>query len=206
LAVQNTLPAIAKAFKSHPELSSKTLGLILYPLGSFRLSKTALPNLEALPPNSAKVQIIPRLLDALHSSVHKHRYDIFIQPTSSKTPYQTYINGKMRAMLCSAIGEAQTVLSSITAGSSADSATHWACHRDIWRCVISWGTYLETDEGWKTLLARDVKHAKTLLQGRPETDVVGVALSFLTSAEELDHGVASLEASTLAWCLAVSSH
>lgn len=202
LAVQDNLAEISKAFASHPQLDSATLGSIMYPVGSFKVSKTYLGCIKALPSSTATMRFIPRLLSGLESAVRKHRFDIFIQPTTSKIAYQTYINGKTRSLLCNAIGETQVLLASIEAQDLLESK--WKCRRDVWQCVASWGVYVETAETWRQLLSEDVARAEDFIVNRPNVSLIGAVLSFLTTAEELDHKIAHVDATTLAWCLTVS--
>ena len=203
LAVQDNLAEISKAFASHPQLDSATLGSIMYPVGSFKVSKTYLGCIKTLPSSKPTLRFIPRLLSGLESAVRKHRSDIFIQPTTSKTAYQTYINGKTRSLLCNAIGETQILLASIEAQDLLE--PKWQCRRDVWQCVASWGVYVETEETWRQLLSEDVARAEDFLVNRPDISLIGAVLSFLTTAEELDHKVAHVDATTLAWCLTVST-
>jgi len=201
LAVHHSLSDISKAFAQHADLDCNTLGSIIYPASSLKLSKAVLSCLEALPLTSATLQFIPRLLCALESSARNQRYDVFIQPTSSKTPYQTYTNERVRSFLCTAIRETQAHLSSVSPR-PADLAL-WRCRRDIWRNVTSWGVYVESDQSWRDLLVNDVKMAKGLLRGHPDAEIVGVLLSLLNIAEGLDHTATNIEVDTMAWCLAV---
>ena len=82
----------------------------------------------------------------------------------------------------------------------------WACRRNIWENVNSWGLYVETDQNWRNVLVLDIEKAKGLLRGHPDTETVGEILSFLTIAEELDHSATNVEEDTMAWCLAVCLH
>jgi hypothetical protein len=64
---------------------------------------------------------------------------------------------------------------------------------------------VETEENWRRLLSQDVDQAEEVTRNHPNTSIIGVVLSFLTIAEELDHKVAHVDATTLAWCLTVST-
>lgn len=161
--------------------------------------------LAAVPSTDSFIDIAQHILRGYHSSIFRHRFDIFIQPVSSHAPHASYINEKLRAATRKAFGEVHTWTSSVPRLTSDARVAYWRSKVECWKAILEWSSYLETDAEWSRMLAHDADLAKAVLRERGDSRLIQASLSVLHVLEELDHVATALDTETLAWCIGVSA-
>jgi hypothetical protein len=197
------LPDIAPAFLQHSLLRDDVLGAVLWPLPVLKVSKDISSILSALPQTSDMLSFLPRLLRSYTTVVQTHQRELFVQPTSSRSSYGTYLQDRTRSTLNTAVREIKAALRLIEGNEVSLSEPGWSCRERIWQAIAQSGLYLEVDPSWTSLLAEDTQAASVVLRGQPAIGLVRSVMLFLTSAEKLDHVATAVTSSSLAWCLAV---
>lgn len=202
-ALPSTLPLLARAVALRVPLRPETTGSILFPRTAQLASHSIHVVLEPLPKSDSYIPVAQHILRGYHAAIYRHRFQIFVQPTSSHVPHASYINEKLRAAVRRAFGEIQIWASSIACKTLDARVAYWASKLECWQSISEWSSYLETDAEWSRMLAHDAESAKALLRENGGSRLLQVSLGVLLVLEDLDHAATALDTETLAWCIKV---
>jgi hypothetical protein len=202
-ALPSTLPLLARAIALHVPLRPETTGAVLFPPTAQMTGQSTKAVLAALPGTASSIQIAQHILRSYHAAIYNHRFDIFIQPTSSHIPHASYINEKLRAATRKAFSEIQAWSSSVPRQTRDTRAAYWESKTECWKAISEWSSYLETDTEWTRMLAQDADLAKGVIREDGDSRLCQASLALLNVLENLDHVATALDIGTLAWCIKV---
>lgn len=197
------LDRLGQVVQRNIDLDHMTLSIILFPAAALRTGLAFQTILDNAPRNQSTLFLLPKLLESYRHAMYQNRHDIFIQPTSSKKSYDSYLNEKLRETLKKAMLAIEPLCVEASGSAARTTADVWSVKSSCWKAIARYGVYLESDEDWHRLLSQDAAAARHLLSGPADPQVAKAAISFLAVAETLDHMAAAVDATTYAWCLAV---
>lgn len=158
--------------------------------------------LGTLTPCESSANVIPHVLRAFHYALHRHRFDLFVQPASSRIPHDTYTNNKVRHAVRQALFSCQQALSPLAEKAP---ILYWQQKQACWNSVASWGVYLATEEEWAGLLSADATEARLVMANHRDVQLLEPVLGVLGTMERLDHNNTQIDAIVVSWCIAVRS-
>lgn len=157
------------------------------------------------------LDFVPAVLQAYVNLITKHRYHVFVQPSSSTFAYDVFVSDKVRAAI--RLGLVQ-ILDLLTTVPIADNGLAvWKCRNELWGVIAAWGGYLETESAWSGLLDEEARRSEQALVASAgsatdstQLEILRLLVRTLTTLETLDHDHARIGTAVMGWCLAVSYH
>lgn len=152
--------------------------------------------LAALVDSPKTLAFVVALFERYIVQLQCHRSSLFVQPSSSKLPFEIFVADRLRARV------AKSADSLLKTAIRVGRTERWPTVEEIWRIIASWGGYLETDPAFSALLQETSIIAQQTLTDEPSC--AAPILRTLVILENLDHAHTSITRETLGWCLAVS--
>lgn len=152
--------------------------------------------LAAIIDSLQSLDLVIALFERYLKRLQMHRSNLFIQPSSSKLPFEIFVAERLRTRV---VGSLDLLLNSALRLPPPEA---WLGIERIWRNIASWGGYLETDRTFSALLHKTAFVAQGTLRNDPSCSAP--ILRTLVILEKLDHTHTAITKETLGWCLAVS--
>lgn len=157
---------------------------------------------------SPELQLLPQLFQSYIAFIHRLRFELFDQPSSSRLSYDVFVANKVRSTVRDALLLALKWIGRLEADGPMFSAIAWAARHGLWSAIRTWGGYVETETAWGDIVQEQGRRGKEALVSngfespRSAESVLGVLLIL----EELDHRNAGADLDLVGWCIAVCPH